>query len=294
MSDGHRTRVVNLRKGGYDVYIGRAGRGQDGYFGNPFRLGRQSRGATIERYRGYFLNRLRNDEQFARRVRELKGKTLGCFCKPHPCHGDVIAEYLDTPVRLAVVGSRTFNDYADALAERYAHERGLPTNVFPADWDTHGKAAGFLRNHKIVAAADEVVAFWDGRSRETQHTIEFARASGEVVYIHGPALFALAGACRSKVVAVEAMVAEDDDRRVVAGELDETAEHHAVETTAPGHHVFVTLETLVRDVRHLLGVVLHERMGKAVARVVIDPQEIPLLVFHEPGGHRVRGGTTGR
>ena len=236
MTDGRRTRVVNLRKDRYDVYIGRAGRGQDGYFGNPFPLGEQPRGATIERYRGYFLNRLRTDEQFARRIRELKGKTLGCFCKPHPCHGDVIAEYLDTPVRLAVVGSRTFGDYAlmcevlgrfeiteiisggargadalaldsagaalrhgsqsdpraslgppcQGLAERYAHERGLPIKVFPADWGTHGRSAGFLRNRKIVAEADEVVAFWYGRCRGTQHTIGLARTSGKVVYIHGP------------------------------------------------------------------------------------------------------------
>jgi hypothetical protein len=26
----------------------------------------------------------------------LRGKTLGCFCKPHPCHGDIIAAYLDS------------------------------------------------------------------------------------------------------------------------------------------------------------------------------------------------------
>ena len=219
MTQDGKTRVVNLRQEDYDVYIGRAGRGQDGYFGNPFPLGRQSRGATIERYRGYFLNRLRTDERFARRVRELKGHTLGCFCKPHPCHGDVIAEYLDKPVRLAVVGSRTFRDYAfmrdvlgqfqiteivsggargaDSLAERYAHERGLPIRVFPAEWDRHGrlfpaewnrhgKAAGMIRNREIVAAADEVVAFWDGRSRGTQQAIEFARACGKVVYIHRP------------------------------------------------------------------------------------------------------------
>gem|GEM_PF-413530 len=226
------TRVVNLRKDPYDMYIGRAGRGQNGYFGNPFRLGKQSRGATIERYRDYFLNRLRSDEQFARRVRELKGKTLGCFCRPHSCHGDVIAAYLDTPVRLAVVGSRTFNDYslmrevlgrfeiaevisggargADALAldsagtalrhgsqsdpraslgppcQGYAHKRGLSVRVFPADWDRHGRSAGFLRNRRIVAAADEVVAFWDGRSKGTRHAVELARTSGKVVYVHGP------------------------------------------------------------------------------------------------------------
>jgi hypothetical protein len=30
-----------------------------------------------------------------RKIEELKGKVLGCFCKPNACHGDVIKEYLD-------------------------------------------------------------------------------------------------------------------------------------------------------------------------------------------------------
>jgi hypothetical protein len=90
------TKAVNLRCSGYDVYIGRAGKSQDGYFGNPFRLrASEERGATIERYRKYFHNRMETDPEFKRRVHELKGKTLGCFCKPNPCHGDVIAEYLN-------------------------------------------------------------------------------------------------------------------------------------------------------------------------------------------------------
>jgi hypothetical protein len=92
-----KTQVVNIRNSGYDVYIGRAGYGKDGYFGNPFRLtDSEHRGATIERYKNYFENRMKTDPEFLRRVHELKGKTLGCFCKPHPCHGDVIAEYLNS------------------------------------------------------------------------------------------------------------------------------------------------------------------------------------------------------
>jgi len=90
------TKVVNIRNSEYDVYIGRAGRGEDGYFGNPFRLRYdEARGATIDRYRKYFYDRLKTDSQFKRRVHELKGLTLGCFCKPDACHGDVIKEYLD-------------------------------------------------------------------------------------------------------------------------------------------------------------------------------------------------------
>lgn len=91
-----RTRVVNIRKEAYDAYIGRAGHGMDGYFGNPFRLEPgMARGDTLDRYRKYFYHRLGTDEEFRKRIEELQGKTLGCFCKPNPCHGDIIKEYLD-------------------------------------------------------------------------------------------------------------------------------------------------------------------------------------------------------
>jgi hypothetical protein len=92
-----KTKVVNIRYEDYDVYIGRAGRGQDGYFGNPFPLeAGQARGASLDKYRAYFHERLKTDPEFRRRIHGLKGKTLGCFCKPYPCHGDIIAEYLET------------------------------------------------------------------------------------------------------------------------------------------------------------------------------------------------------
>ena len=91
-----KTKVVNIRKETYDVYIGRAGHGENGYFGNPFRLGTSmARGSTLDRYRKYFYHRIVTDEEFRKRIGELQGKTLGCFCKPNPCHGDIIKEYLD-------------------------------------------------------------------------------------------------------------------------------------------------------------------------------------------------------
>ena len=91
------TKVVNIRYEDFDVYIGRAGRGQDGYFGNPYilTLG-EKRGSSIEKFKTYFFNRIKTDQEFKKRIHALKGKILGCFCKPYPCHGDVIAEYLET------------------------------------------------------------------------------------------------------------------------------------------------------------------------------------------------------
>lgn len=91
-----KTRVVNIRKETCDVYIGRAGHGKDGYFGNPFRTeATMTRGGTLGRYIEYFYHRLSTDKEFRRRVNELQGRTLGCFYKPNPCHGDIIKEYLD-------------------------------------------------------------------------------------------------------------------------------------------------------------------------------------------------------
>lgn len=60
-----RTRVVNIRKETCDVYIGRAGCGKDGYFGNPFRLeATMAKGSTLGRYRKYFYHRLSTDKEF--------------------------------------------------------------------------------------------------------------------------------------------------------------------------------------------------------------------------------------
>lgn len=98
MSDEAKTRVVNIKTNQhFDVYIGRAGQGHDGYFGNPF--GRDltaSRDIILELYRTYFYERLKTDNVFAGRVEALRGKVLGCFCKPLPCHGDIIAEYVNS------------------------------------------------------------------------------------------------------------------------------------------------------------------------------------------------------
>ncbi len=203
--------VVNLYKNEYDVYIGRAGHERDGYFGNPYH--ELSRTENVQLYREHFHKRLKQDRGFAKRVEELRGKRLGCFCKPQPCHGDVIVEYVNNlpevkPVRLAVIGSRTFNEYrfleitldwfsiskiisggakgADLLATKYAANRNIPTKVFPAEWDKYGKSAGYKRNVLIVEACDELVAFWDTKSRGTKHSLDIAKEQNKPVHIFKP------------------------------------------------------------------------------------------------------------
>lgn len=64
-----KTKVVNLFKESYDEYIGRAGKGKDGYFGNPFPLkSGEEKGKTKERFEKYFQERMKNDPEFKNRV----------------------------------------------------------------------------------------------------------------------------------------------------------------------------------------------------------------------------------
>ena len=86
------TTVVNLRRGSFDVYIGRS---KHGIFGNPFVIGKDGdRAAVIEKFRQYFESRIVLDARFHDQVhKQLEGKVLGCFCKPLACHGDVYVEH---------------------------------------------------------------------------------------------------------------------------------------------------------------------------------------------------------
>lgn len=108
--------------------------------------------------------------------------------------------------KVIVAGSRDFSDYqfmvkkldfllsrkshekiciisggargADSLGERYARENNLKLKVFPADWNTFGRKAGYIRNEQMADNADALVAFWDGQSKGTQHMINIAKRRG--------------------------------------------------------------------------------------------------------------------
>ena len=95
------TTVGHIRQP-YDVYIGRRGHGEDGYFGNPHSVGycgecqkTHTREDAIQEYVKYFELRITEDATFRKRILELKGKRLGCFCAPRECHGDVIVQWLE-------------------------------------------------------------------------------------------------------------------------------------------------------------------------------------------------------
>jgi Domain of unknown function (DUF4326) len=81
--------VVHCKRGSYDVYVGR---GRGSRWDNPFVIGRDGdRADVIAKYERWLLTQ----PELLAAVPELRGRTLGCWCAPHPCHGDVLARLAD-------------------------------------------------------------------------------------------------------------------------------------------------------------------------------------------------------
>lgn len=72
---------------------------------------------------------------------------------------------------------------ADGLGERYSKEKGYSVKPFPADWETHGRKAGPLRNKEMSRYGQALLAFWDGASRGAANMIELAKAAGLAVRV---------------------------------------------------------------------------------------------------------------
>jgi hypothetical protein len=89
------TRIVNLNKEPYDIYIGRGSK-----WGCPYTIIKDrptlakeivnSKEEALSKYKEYVLN----TPELMESLDELDGKVLGCFCKPEPCHGDVLLELI--------------------------------------------------------------------------------------------------------------------------------------------------------------------------------------------------------
>jgi len=115
-------------------------------------------------------------------------------------------------MKLAVIGSRTFDNYellfkvlsnyvaytnfsldeivsggakgTDSLAAKYARETRIKLTEFIPDWDRYGKSAGPKRNAQIIQACDECVAFWDGLSPGTKSSINLCKKYNKPVHIY--------------------------------------------------------------------------------------------------------------
>jgi hypothetical protein len=99
------TTVVNVAYEPFDVYIGRAMPSARDVrcrtaspFANPVRIRKGvNRAESLVRYESLMRTRLasRKRNLWLLRLRQLCGKRLGCWCKPKPCHGDVLVKLIN-------------------------------------------------------------------------------------------------------------------------------------------------------------------------------------------------------
>lgn len=98
---------------------------------------------------------------------------------------DVIKYVQSLPPKTLVISGDARG--ADKTAQQAAELRGLNVIKYPARWrrpdGSFDKGAGFRRNHDIVKNADLVVAFWDGKSKGTAHSIRLAGEYGVPVLV---------------------------------------------------------------------------------------------------------------
>jgi hypothetical protein len=62
----------------------------------------------------------------------------------------------------------------DSIAAEIALDCDLEAKELKPNWEQYGKKAGMLRNETMVRMADVVWAFWDGESKGTKNSIDWA------------------------------------------------------------------------------------------------------------------------
>lgn len=72
---------------------------------------------------------------------------------------------------------------ADMLAYSLWANNRMPIHNFPANWNKHGKSAGYKRNQEMGEFADAAVCFWDGNSKGTKHMIDIMNRLNKPVHI---------------------------------------------------------------------------------------------------------------
>lgn len=102
------------------------------------------------------------------------GKLRICFSgsRDYPALGQIdwVLETLPPDTVIVHGGARGVDQYV----EMAARNRGFVTEVHRPDWEAKGRAAGPARNREMISVCDYLIAFWDGVSRGTAHTIREA------------------------------------------------------------------------------------------------------------------------
>ena len=91
-----------------------------------------------------------------------------------------LSSYVSTEVDMIITGGATG---IDTLAERYADQHRISKLVLRPQYALYGRAAPIKRNQEMVDMADAVLIIWDGRSKGTKATEQYARKMHKQVIV---------------------------------------------------------------------------------------------------------------
>ena len=91
-----------------------------------------------------------------------------------------LSPYISKEVDVIISGGA---DGIDFLAEQYADLHRISKYIVRPHYNLYGRAAPLKRNEKMVDMADTVLIVWDGQSKGTQHTIEYAKKIGKTTTV---------------------------------------------------------------------------------------------------------------
>ena len=91
-----------------------------------------------------------------------------------------ISEYMPENVEVIISGGAKG---IDTIAEKYADDHGIEKIIIRPDYARYGRAAPIKRNEEMVEIADYVLVIWDGKSRGTKYTADYATKKNKIVKI---------------------------------------------------------------------------------------------------------------
>lgn len=109
-------------------------------------------------------------------------------------------------MKLLIAGSRSITDFdispyipkdteyiisgdakgVDKLAEAYADKMKLSKIIMRPQYSLYKRGASLKRNQIMVDMCDRVLVFWDGHSRGTKYTIDYAKRTGKPIDVVFP------------------------------------------------------------------------------------------------------------
>ena len=89
-----------------------------------------------------------------------------------------ISPYVPADVDTIISGGA---DGIDQLAEQYADLHRFTKYIIRPRYDLFGRAAPLKRNQQMVDMADAVLVIWDGHSKGTQYTLNYAKKQNKAV-----------------------------------------------------------------------------------------------------------------